>query len=496
MPRALLSVYDKDGIVDFARTLTSLGWELVSSGGTAGVLADAGLDVIDVASITGYPAILGHRVVTLHPSVHGAILADVDDPQHQADLAEYAISPIELVVVGLYPFTDNPSIDLIDVGGPAMIRAAAKNYRHVGVITNRTQYAPVLDELASDGTLSLDTRQRLAREAFATTAAYDASIAEWFNDDAPLPDRITLSLTKEATLRYGENPHQVAARYAIEGTPSWWSSVEQLNGKALSYLNVVDAEAATDLVIQFDMPAAVIVKHANPCGVAIGATLVEAYSKALTCDPTSAFGGIVALNHTVDLATAEAITQVFTEVVIAPDFEEEARALLSRRENLRLLRASFPSADRHHVRHIHGGMLLQSPDQPKISTDSWRVVSTAQPTETQLQDAHLAWVVCGATWSNAIVLAKDSATVGIGGGQPNRLDAAALACRRAGERTRDAVAASDAFFPFADGPQHLFDHGVQVIVQPGGSTRDEESIAAANDAHRVMIFTGVRHFRH
>ena len=496
MPRALISVYDKDGIVEFARGLCALGWELLASGGTALVLNEAGLDVIDVASITGYPAILGHRVVTLHPSVHGAILADVDDTQHQADLANHDITPIQLVVVGLYPFTQHPSIDLIDVGGPALIRAAAKNHSHVGVVTHRMQFDDVLAELSAHNTLSDESRRRLAHDAFTRIAAYDAAIATWLSDDDPLPDRITLSLTKESPLRYGENPHQDAARYVVDGAPSWWSSVEQLNGKEMSYLNVLDAQAAADLVYRFDEPAVVIVKHANPCGVAVGTTISDAYTRALACDPTSAFGGIVALNAPVDGSTARLIAEVFTEVVIAPEFLDEARTVLEATPNLRLLRAAMPPADRRHLREIHGGFLVQTVDTLNLDTRSWRVVSTAQPTEVQLRDATLAWATCSALWSNAIVIAADNATVGIGAGQPSRVEAVELACRRAGTRAAHAVAASDGFFPFPDGPRRLIEAGVRLIVQPGGSLRDQESIDAANTAGCAMVFTDTRQFRH
>lgn len=496
MPRALLSVYDKDGIVEFARGLSALGWELLASGGTAHVLNNAGLHVIDVASITGYPAILGHRVVTLHPSVHGAILADIDDAQHQAELAEHDITPIQLVVVGLYPFAQHPSIDLIDVGGSALIRAAAKNHHHVGVVTHRAQFDEVLAELSAHNALSDDTRRRLAQDAFARTAAYDAAIATWLSNDDPLPGRIILSLTKETPLRYGENPHQGAARYAVDGSTSWWSSVKQLNGKEMSYLNVLDAQAAAELAYRFDEPAAVIIKHANPCGVAVGTTISDAYTRALACDPTSAFGGIVALNRPVDGDIARRIAEVFTEVVIAPDFLDEARTVLGAKPQLRLLRAAMPPADRRHLRQIHGGFLVQTVDTPSFDTRSWRVVSAAQPNKTQLRDAALAWVTCSALWSNAIVIAEANATVGIGAGQASRLESVELACRHAGTRATNAVAASDGFFPFPDGPQRLIDAGVRVIVQPGGSLRDQESIDAANAAGCVMIFTDSRHFRH
>lgn len=496
MPRALISVYDKSGIVDFARKLSDLGWELLASSGTARALGDAGLDVIDVASITGYPAILGHRVVTLHPSVHGAILADVDDAAHQAELAAHDITPIQLVVVGLYPFAQQPSIDLIDVGGPALIRAAAKNHRHVGVVTHRTQFDDVLAELAAHNALSDDTRRRLAQDAFARSAAYDAAVATWLSDDEPLPNRITVSLVKESPLRYGENPHQDAARYGIDGATTWWSAVEQLHGKEMSYLNVLDAQAAADLVTCFEEPAAVIVKHANPCGVAMGSSISDAYARALACDPTSAFGGIVALNRPVDGATAGLIAEIFTEVVIAPDFLDEARTLLHAAPNMRLLRAPIAPAERRHLRQIHGGFLVQTMNDRGLDTRSWRVVGNAQPTEDQLRDAALAWATCSALWSNAIVIAAANATVGIGAGQPSRVEAVELAVRHAGARAANAVAASDAFFPFPDGPQRLIDAGVRLIVQPGGSLRDQESIDAANEAGCAMVFTDTRQFRH
>ena len=496
MPRALLSVYDKTGIAEFARALTTMGWEILASGGTATVLKDADITVIDVADLTGFPAILGHRVVTLHPAVHGAILADLDDPAHHADLETHGITPIDLVVVGLYPFALDPSVELIDVGGPAMIRAAAKNHHHVGVVTSRDQYETVLTEIAEHGALLNDTRRDLAHQAFAMTSAYDAAIVSWLAGDALLPTQVTLSLRKTAELRYGENPHQVAARYTVAGSGDWWSTVEQLGGKALSYLNVLDAESAYNLAWRFDAPAAVIVKHANPCGVAIGLTVEEAYGQALACDPKSAFGGIVALNDTVDAPLARTIIDTFTEVVIAPRFTEAALGELTNKPNLRVLQGDRPSSDGRQYRQIHGGFLLQSPDPVAADTATWKVVSDVEPTDQQMRDAELAWITCAAVWSNAIVIARNGATVGIGGGQQSRVDAVELACRRAGQRGASAVAASDAFFPFPDGPQQLYASGIGLIVQPGGSNRDEESVAAANAAGRAMVFTGQRHFRH
>ena len=497
MPRALLSVYDKTGIVEFARALRSLGWELLSSGGTAKVLGDAGLEVADVAMVTGYPAILGHRVVTLHPAVHGGLLADLDDPDHLADLRTHGIEPIALAVVNLYPFDRDPGVDMIDVGGPAMIRAAAKNHAHVGVVTDPSQYAAVLDEIRREGRLSRETRRTQAARAFAMTAAYDARIAEWLaGGERELPEHITVQLERESTLRYGENPHQDAARYRIVGERSWWTTSEQLGGKEMSYLNVYDADAAWSLVHRFPEPAAVIVKHANPCGVAVAADISTAYRRAHECDPLSAFGGIVALNRTMTGETAESLAAVFTEVVVAPNYEPAALSVLSAKKNLRILRAVPPFGDGRSMRGVDGAMLVQTHDSPSLDTATWRSVGMQEPTTAQKRDAAIAWVVCAATSSNAIVLVRDGCTVGIGAGQQNRVDAARIACTRAGERARGAVAASDAFFPFRDGVDVLATAGVSVIVQPGGSQRDDEAFAAANEHGVAMLLTDRRHFRH
>jgi phosphoribosylaminoimidazolecarboxamide formyltransferase/IMP cyclohydrolase len=499
MPRALLSVYDKSGVVEFARALHAMGWELLASGGTASALRDAAVPVVDVATITGYPAILGHRVVTLHPAVHGAVLADLDDTTHVEEMKMHGIEPVSLVVVNLYPFESSPSIDLIDVGGPALVRAAAKNHKHVAVVTDPSQYASVLDELHRDGAIAASTRAALAAHAFSLTASYDAQVAAWItdnSDDQTPPARVTLHLEREASLRYGENPHQDGARYRVAGQRSWWSTSEQLGGKEMSYLNVYDTDAAWSLVHRFDEPAAVVVKHANPCGVAVGPDIATAYRRAHECDPLSAFGGIVALNRSMTKATADALSDVFTEVVVAPDYEPTALVVLSRKKNLRILRAHPPFHEGWSLRGVDGAVLLQDHDVPSTDRSAWRVVSRAQPTEAQLRDAALAWVTCAAVSSNAIVLVNDLRTVGIGGGQQNRVDAARLACTRAGNRASGAVAASDAFFPFRDGPDVLAAAGVSVIVQPGGSQRDDESIAAADEHGMVMIVTGRRHFRH
>ena len=497
MPRALLSVYDKTGIVEFAQQLHQLGWELISSGGTATAISAAGIPVIDVAEITGYPAILGHRVVTLHPSIHGALLGDLSDAAHVAEMEQLNISPISLAVVSLYPFSSNPSIELIDVGGPAMVRAAAKNHAHVAVVTNPSQYDEILAAIKSATGIDAAMRRSLAAQAFAVTAQYDEQVARWFNEEtAALPSRMSLHLTREDTLRYGENPHQQGARYRIEGTTSWWSTAQQLGGKEMSYLNVLDGEAAWNLVSSFNEPCVAIIKHANPCGLAVAENIETAYERALACDPVSAFGGVVALNQLVNLSVAEQVIDIFTEVVIAPAFMPDALELLQTKKNLRIIVAERPMGGQLHMRSIDGGLLVQESDVVKTPVDSWRVVSVAAPTKAQLADAAVAWIACASVSSNAITLVRDGQTVGIGGGQQNRVDATRLACERAGERAHGAVAASDAFFPFRDGPDMLARHGVAVVVQPGGSQRDEESIASANEHGIVMIFTDIRHFKH
>ena len=499
VPRALLSAYDKTGIVELARGLQELGWELLSSGGTARALTDAGVPVVDVASETGYPAILGHRVVTLHPKVHGGILADPDLAEHRADLDTHGIVPISIVVVNLYPFNSDPGIDLIDIGGPALVRAAAKNHRHVAVVTDPAAYPSLLHELREHGEVRESTRREWAARAFALTARYDAAVAAWMANGASsdeLPESMMLTLERADMLRYGENPHQRGARYRVVGERSWWDAAEQLGGKEMSYLNVYDADAAWSLVHRFTDPAAVVIKHANPCGVAVADDVTTAYRRAHACDPVSAFGGIVAVNGPMTGECARALIETFTEVVVAPDYAADALAVLREKKNLRILRAPAPGAGAVTMRSIDGAMLVQTPDVVEIDTATWRVVTDAQPTESQLRDAVVAWRTCAAVSSNAIVIAKDLAAVGIGAGQQNRVDAARIACTRAGDRARGAVAASDAFFPFRDGPDALAAAGVAVIVQPGGSQRDDESIAAANEHGIAMIFTGRRHFRH
>jgi phosphoribosylaminoimidazolecarboxamide formyltransferase / IMP cyclohydrolase len=510
MPIALLSVYDKSGIVDLASALADAGWRIASSGGTAKAIAAAGIEVTDVADLTGVPAILDHRVVTLHPKIHGGLLADPTNPHHQSDMVAYGIEAIDLVVCNLYPFEQQPSIEQIDIGGPAMVRAAAKNHAHVAVVVDPADYASVVDEVRADGAISAATRRRLAARAFARIADYDALIASWFaaaeTADAvgqavdglsdPLPATLHLSLVKQQPLRYGENPHQAGARYLAAGQRSWWDEAVQHGGKELSYLNVYDTEAAWKLVNRLDRPGCVIVKHANPCGVAVAATGAEAYRLAFACDPVSAFGGIVAVNRQVDAELAADLAPVFTEVVIAPGFSAEALEILTAKKNLRVLSAPPPTGTALDVRSVDGGLLVQSADTVNIQRSDWRVVTDVAPTGAQWDDLAFAWVVCAAVSSNAIVFVKDLQAFGIGAGQQNRLDSARIAATRSDGRAAGGVCASDAFFPFRDGVDTVAAAGIQAIVQPGGSVRDDEVIAAANAYGIAMVFTGERHFRH
>lgn len=499
MPRALISVYNKSRIVDFARTLHELGWEIVSSGGTARVLGEAAIPVIDVAEITGFPSILGHRVVTLHPAIHGALLADLDKSEHRNDLSRHNIVPISLAVIDLYPFSESPSIELIDVGGPAMIRAAAKNHAHVGVLIDSSQYDDVLDELRSHGSLSSKTKRNLAQVAFGYTSAYDAKIAQWFVEtsvDKPSVEIPTLELEGKVILRYGENPHQSGTLYQFVGQRGWLRTAKQLGGKELSYLNVLDADAAWQLVHWTTEPAAAVIKHANPCGFAVAGSIFDAYVRAHACDPVSAFGGIIALNGEATVDVANEISKTFTEVIIAPSFSTEACEVFAAKKNLRFIQADPPSDDSLHVRSVNGGLLVQQRDRVDDTPESWRVVTKREPSPSELADCIVAWKVCAAVTSNAIVIVQSRQAIGIGGGQQNRVDAARIAITKAGDRCVGAAAASDAFFPFADGLELLAANGVSAIIQPGGSVRDDEVIAAA-DAHNIaMLFTGTRHFRH
>jgi phosphoribosylaminoimidazolecarboxamide formyltransferase/IMP cyclohydrolase len=522
--RALLSVSDKEGLVELGRTLAAHGVELVSTGGTAKALREAGLEVRDISDLTGFPEMMDGRVKTLHPKVHGGLLGVRDDPAHAAAMAEHGIGPIDLVVVNLYPFAQTVArgaerdeiIENIDIGGPSMVRSAAKNHAHVAIVTDPGDYAELAAALdGNGGATSLDFRRRLAAKAFAATAAYDSMIAQWFAfaDQGQLfPDTLPLTMKRAEELRYGENPHQKAALYLPAGPHSRGiAQASQVQGKALSYNNYNDADAALELVSEFagQGPSCVIVKHANPCGVATGGTLLDAYQAALACDSVSAFGGIVAVNEPLKAEAAEAITSIFTEVVIAPDADEEARAIFAGKKNLRLLLTGElpdPARGGLALKSIAGGYLLQSRDSGRISRSDLKVVTKRAPTERELADCLFAWTVAKHVKSNAIVYAKDGATAGIGAGQMNRLESARIAAWKARDaadkagwpepRTIGSAVASDAFFPFADGLLAAVEAGATAIIQPGGSIRDDEVIAAADEAGLAMVFTGMRHFRH
>ena len=499
--RALLSVFDKTGIVDLAQGLAELGWELVSSGGTARALAEAGLAVVDVADYTGSPIMLGHRVVTLHPRIHGGILADRDDPDHQADLETHGIDPIDLVVGNLYPFSAEPGIEMIDIGGPTMVRAAAKNHAHVGVVVDPADYGLVLAELRAEGTLAAATRRRLARIAFAHTAAYDAAIVSWLDDtdeaDDPLPDSLHLALHRVQDLRYGENPHQVGARYRFANGEGWWDRAVQHGGKELSYLNLFDTEAAHRLAYSLGAdPTAVVIKHANPCGAAVAADITTAYAQAHAGDPISAFGGIVALNRPVPLAVADALAEVFTEVIVAPAFEPDALAKLLEKKNLRVIEAPPPGSPLLELRTIDGGLLVQTADRVTVDRGQWDVATNRAPTDQEWVDLELAWRLAARVSSNCIVMVKDGQAVGIGAGQQNRRDAGRIAADKADGRAKGGACASDAFFPFRDGLDAAAEAGCTAVIQPGGSVRDGEVIDAADEHGMAMVFTGERHFKH
>jgi phosphoribosylaminoimidazolecarboxamide formyltransferase/IMP cyclohydrolase len=519
--RAFLSVYDKSGVAELAAELAELGWELVSSGGTAAAIADAGVAVTSVEELTGYPAILGHRVVTLHPKVHGGILANRDDPEHQADLDEHGIALFDLVVVNLYPFGSEggavgghelpPGVDLIDIGGPTLVRAAAKNHAHVGVITDPADYAPVLAELRSSGALSGRTRRSLARKAFAHTASYDAAIVTWFDETAPtdsdevdaLPVTVHLALERVDELRYGENPHQRGGRYREVGRSSWVDGITQHSGLPLSYLNLFDADAAWNLAhdlarVSPGKAAVAIVKHANPCGAAVADTLEEAYELAFSCDPRSAFGGIVATSEVVDDATVERmVAAAQADVVIAPGYGDGVvDALIAKRKNTRILTAPAPGQPGLALRQLNGAWLVQEPHHFGATPGEWRVVTQRTPTDDELADASFAWRVCGWVKSNSIVLAKDGTAWGIGAGQQNRVEAGQIAADKAHGRAKGGACASDAFYPFPDGIEAAAAAGVAVIIQPGGSVRDDECIAKADELGVAMVFTGERHFLH
>jgi len=517
--RALLSVSDKTGLVDFARALAAHGVALVSTGGTARALAEAGFDVTDVSTLTGVPEMMDGRVKTLHPRVHGGLLALRDKQAHQAAAAAHGIEPIDLLVVNLYPFEATVAkgaardeiIENIDIGGPAMVRSAAKNHAFVAVVTDPADYPALAAELAATGGLSLATRRRLAAAAFQVTAAYDAAIAGWFahaDQGERFPARLPLAFRRVQMLRYGENPHQSAALYRAPGIAAGLAGAELVQGKPLSYNNIADADGALALISEFReaAPTVAIIKHANPCGVASAASAAEAYRAARACDPLSAFGGIIALNRLLDGETAEAITELFTEVIIAPDADADARAVIARKPNLRLLLCPLPDPGRAGLvlRSVSGGILVQSRDDRLI--EELQVVTKRQPTPAELADMRFAWTVAKHVKSNAIVYAKDGATAGIGAGQMSRLDSARIAAWKARDaaqaagwaepRTIGSAVASDAFFPFADGLVAAAEAGATAVIQPGGSVRDAEVIAEADARGLAMAFTGLRHFSH
>lgn len=512
--RALLSVWDKTGLVELATGLVHQGVELVASGGTAAALRDAGIEHRDVAEVTDFPEMLEGRVKTLHPRIHAGILADRSKPEHMAALEAHDIDSIELVVCNLYPFTSHPSIELIDIGGPSMVRAAAKNHEHVGVVTNPSQYVNVLEEISSTGALSDATRHALARAAFAHTAAYDAQIVRWLDEggaiglepsrtDEVVPLTLHLNLERADVVRYGENPHQIGARYRNLGTTPWWDGVTQHAGSSLSYLNLFDADAAWRLVHELiddapSMSAVAIIKHANASGAALATSLCDAFAKSLAADPQSAFGGIIAVAGEVGNELAELIAGgPQADVIIASSFTPDALGILvARRKSTRLLSAPQPEPLGLSVRTFGNSALVQNADELLVPVDQWRCVTRAQPTPQQLLDLVVAWRVCARTTSNAIVIARDGVAVGIGAGQQSRVVSAEIAVNKASGFAVGAAAASDAFFPFADGLEALIRNGVTSVVQPGGSVRDQEVIDAADAAGTVMMLTGERHFRH
>jgi phosphoribosylaminoimidazolecarboxamide formyltransferase / IMP cyclohydrolase len=511
--RALVSVYDKTGLAALATGLHEAGARIVSTGSTAEHIAAAGVPVTSVEELTGFPECLDGRVKTLHPRVHAAILADRRRPEHVDQLAELGVEPFDLVVVSLYPFTATVTagaspaecIEQIDIGGPAMLRAAAKNHPNVAVVIDPARYGDVLEAVAAGG-FTLDQRRRLAADVFAHTATYDVHVASWMgnvlaptDDGSGFPAWIGATWNRGAVLRYGENPHQPAALYIAGFDSEGLATSVQLHGKVMSYNNYVDADAAHRSAYDFDEPAVVIVKHANPCGIAIGADLAEAYRKALATDPVSAFGGVVAVNRPLPSAAAAQIAAVFTEVVVAPDFEAASLEVLTQKKNLRLLRAPDRRRGGVETRRISGGLLMQGIDALDAQGDdpaNWTLAVGPAADPVTFADLRFAWRACRSVKSNAVLLARDGAAVGIGMGQVNRVDAARLAVTRAGDRAAGSVAASDAFFPFADGLQVLLDAGIRAVVQPGGSVRDEEVIAAARDAGVTMYLTGTRHFFH
>ena len=506
--RALISVSDKTGLIDLARCLADRNVEILSTGGTANALRSAGISVIEVGDHTGFPEIMDGRVKTLHPAIHGGILARRDNDAHLRAMRDNGILPIDLVVVNLYPFEATVAagagfeecIENVDIGGPAMLRAAAKNHESVAVLTDPEDYDAIVDALDRGG-IEPELRRRLAGIALARTAAYDAAIARYFSDrdDEIFPRRFSLPATRRRTLRYGENPHQKAAFYATGDPRPGVATATSIQGEDLSYNNLNDADAAFELAAEFDRPAVVIVKHANPCGAACAATLEEAWTRALACDPASAFGGVVAVNRTLDAALARALTEIFLEAVIAPEVENGAREILAAKSRLRILKTAGvpdPRAPGMTAKTLSGGILLQSRDAGRVVPGDLGTVTARAPTEAETADLLFAFTVAKHVKSNAIVLARNGATVGIGAGQPSRVDAARIAAEKRAETAPGTVVASDAFFPFADGLVAAAETGVTAVIQPGGSIRDAEVIAAADERNLAMVFTGMRHFRH
>jgi phosphoribosylaminoimidazolecarboxamide formyltransferase/IMP cyclohydrolase len=506
--RALISVYDKSGLVELGQELAASGVEILSTGSTASVLKAAGVPVIAVEDYTGFPEMMGGRVKTLHPRIHGGILADQNNPEHLAAIAAHEIAPIDLVVINLYPFTQTISsganyaecIEQIDIGGPSMLRGAAKNHGSVAVISSPAQY-PLVSAALKQGGFTLDERTRCAMQTFRTTAEYDIAIATWLGEQQGVSEEWRAQAWHQITsLRYGENPHQNASVYHnADSKVVGIAQALQLHGKEMSFNNYTDADAAVRSAYDHDAPCVAIIKHANPCGIAIGETIESAYAKAHACDPVSAFGGVVAANRPVSLAMASALSEIFTEVVIAPAYEEGAVEILSKKPSIRILTLENYSQPDVEIRPISGGLLVQGSDLVDANGDnavSWTQVAGDPVTPQTMKDLQFAWRAVRAVKSNAILLAHDGASVGVGMGQVNRVDSARLAVSRAGDRAAQSVAASDAFFPFADGLQILIDAGVSAVVQPGGSVRDEEVIAAAKAAGVAMFFTGVRHFSH
>lgn len=512
--RAILSVTDKTGLVDFARKLSSLGIELISTGGTAKLLRDSGVAVKDISELTGFPEMLDGRVKTLHPKVHGGILHRRDDPKHVAAVKEHRIAPVDMVVVNLYAFEKTAAksgvkfeelIENIDIGGPSMIRSAAKNFHDVAIVTSPADYDPIAAELQErDGVLSLDTKWRLAQKAFATTAAYDSAIATTLervspgkvdlHADAGFPNILRFQFQKTLDLRYGENPHQKAAMYS-DGSGVGVANARQLQGKELSYNNIVDLQAAWDLAQEFEEPVVAIIKHTNPCGTATGETLAEAYQRALECDPVSAFGGVIGVNRPVDAAAAEEMHKLFLEVIAAPAFDEAAKAKFSSKKNLRLVEVDAVN-QQWVLKNVSGGMLVQDTDRRPLQPTDLKVVTRRPPTPEETRALLFAWKVCKHVKSNAIVYARDGQTVGVGAGQMSRVDSARIGAMKAQLPLKGTVAASDAFFPFPDGVEEIAKAGATAIIQPGGSQRDPEVIDAADRLGLAMLFTGVRHFRH